>query len=138
MKQLLEEILTEIPKLEDYNYSGLVVVHPEDVEEILKFIHNNINNSPDEVVVNSKYKHIKLQGCIRICTTEAENWQFNHAGMQYTTILISLEAFGRHTHDSDGKYIDYKPVGIKSEHGFAYMITRLRSKSKFLPRMVIC
>lgn len=139
MKQLFTELLTELPKLEDSEYWGLVVVHPDDVDEIIEFICNSVNDNLNvSATVNHKYNDITVKGKIKVATAESENWQFNHAGMQYTTLLINLEAFGKAVYDSDGNYLDYKPVGVNSEHGFPYMISRMRSASKYLPRMVIC
>ena len=139
MKQLFTELLIEIPKLEDPKYWGLVVVHPDDVEEVIEFICDRVNNDLNlSATVNHKYNDIKVVGEIKVGTAEAKDWQFNHAGMQYTTVLINLEAFGKSVFDSDGNYVDYNPVGEKSEQGIHYMISRLRTESKHLQRMVIC
>lgn len=139
MKQLFTELLIEIPKIKDQEYKGLVVVHPDDVAEVIEFICNKVNNNLNlSATVNHKYNDIKVVGEIKVATTEPKDWQFNHAGMQYTTILINLEAFGKAVFDLDGNYVDYKPVGINSEHGISYMISRMRSNSGHSPRMVIC
>lgn len=142
MKQLFTEILTEIPKLEDSAYDGLVVVHPDDVEEVVDFIVYEIAmHYGIDAIVNEKYKYITVNGRIHVGTTENDNWHFNHAGMQYATVLIDLCAFDKHIFDSDGNYIESVPVNKNNKDRgfeFGYMASRLRTRSSYSPRMVIC
>lgn len=143
MKQLFKEILIEIPKLKDKDYECCVIVHPEDVEEVLKFINSAAVGHYKEstyVEFNRYFSRIKVNGCISIATTQTKDWfMVEHAGMQYTTILIDLDAFGKNVFDSDGNYANYVPVNKDNvKHGFDYMISRLRPMSQYSPRMVIC
>lgn len=142
MKQLFTEISTEIPKLEDSEYCGLIVVHPDDVQAVIDFIvYAAAIYYGMGVVVNEKYKYTTVNGRIHVGTTENDNWQFNHAGMQYATILIDLGAFDKIIFDFDGNYLDSIPVNKNNKDRgfeFGYMVSRLRSNSKYNPRMVIC
>lgn len=142
MKQLFTEILTEIPKLEDSSYCGLFVVHPDDIKKVIDFITYEVyNHCGIEALVDEDYRYIVVNGRIHIGTTENDNWQFNHAGMQYATVLIDLGAFEKLIFDPDGNYIDSVFVNKNNKDRgfeFGYMTSRLRSNSKYNPRMVIC
>lgn len=142
MNQLFTEILTEIPKLEDSEYEGLIVVHPDDVEATIDFItYEVVLHYGVDAVVDEDHRDITVNGRIHVGTTENDNWQFNHAGMQYATVLIDLGAFDKHVFDSDGNYLDSSPVNKNNKDRgfeFRYMVSRLRSNSKYNHRMVIC
>jgi uncharacterized short protein YbdD (DUF466 family) len=143
LKQLFTELLIEVPKLEDKDYECCVIVHPEDIEEVLKFINSAATEYYKEsayVECNRYFNHIKVNGYIRIGTVEVEDWHMvNHAGMQYTTMLIDIESFGKYVEHENDKYPVFEPVGLtKFEDSLPYMVSRLRSNSKYSTRMVIC
>lgn len=142
MKQLFTEILTEIPKLEDKDYHGVVVVHPDEVLEVIDYIaHQVVIHYGINALVDEEYRDITVNGVLHIGTTENDDWQFTHAGMQYATVLIDMSAFDKHIFDSDGNYVDSIPVNKNNkDRGFelGYMVSRLRTNSKYSTRMVIC
>ena len=141
LNQLFTEILTEIPKLEDEDYDCCIVVHPEDIQDVLDFICKNTAKYFDaDVIVNHKHNYIWMEGKIHIVTTKSEDWHMReHAGMQYATILIDMSAFGKFVESKDEGYPVFEPVGVtKFEDSIPYMVSRIRTNSKYKPRMVIC
>lgn len=140
MNQLFTEILTEIPKLEDKDYDCCVIVHPEDIKAVLDFIcENTAKHFDTDVIVNHKHNYIMFEGRIHVVTAKSEDWHMReHAGMQYATILIDMSAFGKFV-ESKEDYPIFEPVGVtKFEDSIPYMVSRLRTNSKYSPRMAIC
>ena len=143
MKQLFSEILTEIPKLDDKYYYCCIVVHPEDVEEVLQFVANNATEHYSETISigwNRYFGEVKVNGCVSVRTAQTEGWHMmEHAGMQYTTILIDMGAFGKNVQYENEEYPTFEPVGVtKFEDSIPYMVSRLRTNSKYGHRMVVC
>lgn len=139
MEQLFNELIVESAKIYDPNYIGLVVVHPDDVDSVVEFMRNV---SSDMVIEQKKYGatlKVKEGGEMHVRTATSDNWHFNHAGMQYTTIIISAGHKGKCVFDVDDSFKEFVNVcNVKLSESIPYMISRLRSQSKHPERLVYC
>jgi len=125
LKGLFEEIKVELDKAYECEYyTGIVFVHPDDVESVIRFVYNLCNADWD-----SKRKIFTFEnGSVLLIDTLERNEagrypHFDYAGYQFTSILIHCQCF-------DG----YKG---NNENFIMYMLSRKRSQSKFSSRMVI-
>lgn len=141
MRQVFTEILTEIPKLLDPNYCGVVIVRPNDIKEVFDFISEKVKGFGCIRIDNKmlKFKSTKGYGNLSIRTTENSMWHYDHAGCQYTTIILDLNCFGKHLVNLEGEYVGFEPVGSSNtEDPILYMMSRMRSHSIHNPRFVLC
>ena len=122
---LYEEIKIELEKVIDCEYySGIIFVHPDDVESVVRFVYNLCDAD-----WNSKRNIFTFDnGSILLIDTLERDGSgcyphFDYAGCQFTSIIIHCKCF-------DG----YKG---NNENFIMYMLSRKRSESKFSSRMVI-
>jgi len=139
LKGLFEEIKIELDKAYDCEYySGIIFVHPDDVESVVRFVYNLCDAD-----WNSKRNIFTFEnGSVLMIDTLERNGaghypQHDYAGCQFTTILIHQDCFSKYTGE---KYIPVNKVtfGNGGEQTFImYMLSRKRSQSKFSSRMAI-
>lgn len=137
-EQLFNELAVEYTKMFDPSYTGLVVVHPDDVDGIIEFL----TSSSDIVIEQRKYGanlEVKDGGNLYVRTATADNWHFNHAGMQYTTVIVSADHGGKCIFDANGEFKEFvKVCNVRPSESIPYMLSRLRSQSKYPERFVYC
>lgn len=139
LKGLFEEIKIELDKAYECEYyTGIIFVHPDDVESVVRFVYTLYS-----VDWNSKRNIFTFDnGSILLIDTLERDVpdrypQHDYAGYQFTTILIHQDCFSKYTGE---KYIPVNKVtfGNGGEQTFImYMLSRKRSESKFSSRMVI-
>lgn len=139
LKGLFEEIKIELDKAYECEYySGIIFVHPDDVESVVRFIYNLYS-----VEWNSKRKIFTFDnGSVLLIDTLERDVpdrypQHDYAGYEFTTILIHQDCFSKYNGE---KYIpvNKNTFGNGGEQTFImYMLSRKRSESKFSSRMVI-
>ena len=119
------------------DYCGVVVVHPDLVEDTLSLV--SVEFSGDVASLRTGgWNTFTLKGGGRLTVTHMESEkgtirraEHDHAGMQYTSIMFHMPFAGG--------YGDLRRVvtGEGISNCFMYMMTRLRSESKYASKFVM-
>jgi hypothetical protein len=119
-ENLIRELKLESKRWDCRDYSGVIFVHPDDVEWLVEYIESNYGN---------------LKGVLKVCTIEQPHPHYYHAGCRYTYILIDTYCFGK---PNKVEPTEYDKVGRVSPSDFIpYMGTRLHPRANEHSRMVI-
>jgi hypothetical protein len=136
VKPILQEVHNEVlsGRLSDPKYYGVVFAHKSDHNALIKVLQSTLKGSLSLLRDNStclfKYKSgaglmLRDEGCDIPPITEAH---YNHAGLQYTTVILSYKML----YDENCNRVE-NPIDFIN-----YMQSRLRSQSKHYTRMVMC
>jgi hypothetical protein len=133
LKGLFVELDIEVEKASSCDkYYGLVFVHPEDVELVVRYVFNLHDCEYDY-----KLKQFRFNGggVLKVDTIERGGSapHHNYAGECLTTIIIHNDCFGKY--DSNFKFECVNPNNNREEF-IMYMLTRNRSESKCPKRFV--
>ena len=121
------------------DYCGVVVVHPDLVEDTLSLISVNFSDEVKSLRLGG-WNKFSLQGGGRLTITHMERVpdgtqrraEHDHAGMEYTSIMFSTAWWG----GSDLRNVNY-PLGECRTNCITYMMSRLRSRSKYVSKFVM-
>lgn len=135
MKAILQEVHNELlsGRLSDSNYEGVVFAHKADHNDIIKVLQSTLKGVLS--VRNKSTYEFKHKSGARLMimdegadTAPVRSAHYNHAGIQYTTVILSYKML---YDENCNRVID--SIGFIN-----YMQSRLRSQSKHYTRMVMC
>lgn len=134
MKSTLEFLnsVTEQERMTCPKYSCVVFVHPSERHSMLTELMFLFDKEVTPVDLMGSEIKLPKGGHIYVRTLKGgDDYIFmQHAGMQYTTVVFDNTAFYKQGHE-----FQYRPyVG----NVIPYLLTRLRSESKYSSQMIIC
>ena len=120
------------------DYCGVVVVHPDLVEYVVEMIKANFDNYVVSLKVQRKQFTLKSGGSLTITHMESvvygttrRAWH-NHVGMEYTSVMFSHTWWG----GDELRTVKY-PLGECRTNCITYMMSQLRSRSKYVSKFVM-
>ena len=107
------------------NYQGVIFVHPDDVGYTV----NTMLPYTESLKVQRNTVTLKRGGSFIIRTAGGKQPHFDYAGMQLTSVLLSMDCFG--------KYMEEYVGTVSPSEFIPYVCSRLHGNSQFHSHMVI-
>jgi len=134
LEVIYEELKQECKRWGDKDYNGIVFVHPEDKKFLVRHLLMEYNLTS---VNNYKFK-LHSGGALQVSTLDiGKSPYFDYMGCEFTTIIISKEAFGKYTEDYNFILVNEDLCKGNIPDFYMYMLTRNRSQSKCHSKMII-